>query len=170
MKAILPLLFTVFVFADDGSLADRQAIEHTIARLNPLPLWNMANTALPNSIFTADATSDLDKLQRPKTISFGQPPNQSSTDGEWRPVVTVSKEPWGEAQTNLGGYDPNRKVEFLNPRISAISIRFITRDVALVEGTWRDKEDDRKQAVPLFFVMKKGQNGWKIAAAKLVSP
>ena len=104
MKAILPLPFTVLVFADNGSPEDRQAIERTIVRLNLLPLWDKpAITKPPSSIFTADATSDL---------SVRQSTVPASIDGDWHPVVTVSKEPWAEAQINLPGSDPNRKWSF----------------------------------------------------------
>ena len=158
MKAILPLPFTVLVFADNGSPEDRQAIERTIVRLNLLPLWDKpAITKPPSSIFTADATSDL---------SVRQSADPASIDGDWHPVVTVSKQPWGEAQINLPGFDPNRKVEFLNPRISLTRVRFLTPEVALADATWTAQEDEAKHTVPLLFVMKKELDGWKIAAAR----
>ena len=167
MKVILPLLFTVFVFADDGSPEDRQAIERTIVRLNLWLLWDMpAITKPPSSIFTADAISDLDKMPRPKTLSVRQSADPASIDGDWHPVVTVSEQPWGEAQINLPGFDPNRKVEFLNPRISVTRVRFLTPEVALADGTWTAQEGEAKHTVPLLFVMKKEHDGWKIAVAR----
>ena len=162
MKVILPLLFTVFVFADDGSPEDRQAIERTIVRLNLWLLWDMpAITKPPSSIFTADATSDLSVLQSA---------DPTSIDGDWHPLVTVSKEPWGEAQINLPGSELNRKMEFLNPRISLTRVRFLTPEVALADGTWTAQEGEAKHTVPLLFVMKKEHDGWKIAAARRLAP
>jgi len=50
----------------------------------------------------------------------------------------------------------------LNPRFVSTTIRFITPDVALVDGTW--------QTVPLLFVMKKEENDWKIASLRTLAP
>ena len=78
------------------------------------------------------------------------------------PVVTISHEPWGEATWGFAGS---------RPRISSTAVRFITPDVALIDGSAVDgtaSRADGKDSTPLLFVMKKEGDSWKIASIRLV--
>jgi hypothetical protein len=66
------------------------------------------------------------------------------------PKVTISHEPWGEATINL-----------MSPGILIATIRFITQNVALADGT--------AQTTPLLFVMKREGENWKIASAYVLA-
>jgi hypothetical protein len=66
------------------------------------------------------------------------------------PSVTISHEPLGEATINL-----------TSPGILIATIRFITQDVALADGT--------AQTTPLLFVMKREGANWKIESAYVLA-
>jgi hypothetical protein len=66
------------------------------------------------------------------------------------PNVTISHEPWGEATINL-----------MSPGILIATIRFITPDVALADGT--------THTIPLLFVMKREGENWKIASVYVLA-
>jgi hypothetical protein len=141
MKAI-PCLLLCFAFcAAADEAADRAAICRDVALLNMAPQ--------PSTLFTADASSDLDRLPKPQPVSFRilLPPDDSAA----HPTVTISH-------------------EYPNPRIACGSIRFITPDVALADGNWTYENGPETQTKPLLFVMKKEADGWKIASLRLLEP
>jgi hypothetical protein len=78
-----------------------------------------------------------------------------------RPSMTISHEPWGEATLNIPAYvhaDSNR------------AISFVTSDVALVQGFFTFKDNDGvRQPKALLFVLKKEENGWKIASIRVLA-
>jgi hypothetical protein len=68
-------------------------------------------------------------------------------------TVTISHEPWGEA--TIG---PLFALGPAGPKITIGRVRFITGDVALVEGA------GGVESTPLLFVVRKEIEGWKIAS------
>jgi len=79
------------------------------------------------------------------------------------PTVTISHEPWGEATWGFSGS---------RPRITSGQVRFLTPDVALIDGSAVDgaaSRPDGKDSAPLLFVMKKEGDSWKIASIRLLS-
>ncbi len=174
MKAILwiPLLLASYAAAEE--VADRPAIDHTIAALNEIPLRT--------AIFTGDASSELRQLPdvRPTSVRggmvglAGSPAPLPHIDG---PTVTISSEPFGEATIQfpgvqvLPGLSSNSAMEVLNPRIASSTIRFITPEVALADGTWTYRDTSgATQTIPLLFVMKKEGEDWKIASLRVLAP
>ena len=96
---------------------------------------------------------------------------QASDPGTVRidqPTVTISHEPWGEATINFPEMT-SFPVEILNPRIVRRTIRFITPDVALAEGTWTYEGNGSALQKPLLFVMKKEGATWRVASLHLLA-
>jgi hypothetical protein len=93
----------------------------------------------PTGYFTADsdAPAALDQLLKPKGYT-----------------VAISHEPWGEAD-----------IKMQTPTILGRTTRFITSNVALVDGTCSYSEGT---AIPLLFVMKKEGDVWKIASLRVL--
>jgi hypothetical protein len=62
-------------------------------------------------------------------------------------------------------------LELTNPRVASRAIRFITPDVALVDGACSYRVDvSNTQTTPLLLVMKKGkEDSWKIASLRLLA-
>jgi hypothetical protein len=73
-----------------------------------------------------------------------------------RPTVVISHEPWGEATINLPGTGVGRA-------IASRQIRFVTPDVAVVDGEFV------ADGTALFFVMKRDAGEWRIASVRLVA-
>jgi hypothetical protein len=92
-------------------------------------------------VFTTDANAaaELDRLRQP--------------------TVKISHEPWGEAEILWNAV-------VINQRIASGGIRFLSADVALVEGKLTDQENNTK---PLLFVMKKDDGKWKIASLRVLA-
>jgi hypothetical protein len=59
-------------------------------------------------------------------------------------------------------------VEVVNPKIVSQVIRFITSDVALVDGASIYDSDTGSESTPLLFVMKKEGERWMITACREV--
>jgi hypothetical protein len=95
----------------------------------------------PTEQFTADsdAPSALDQLKI-----------KGST-------VAVSHEPWGEASMTMR-----------TPTILARATRFVTPDVALVDGTCSYPYPESGSPISLLFVMKKEGDVWKIASLRVL--
>jgi len=143
MKAALCLFVASFAWADEA--ADRAAIERAIAALNELPPRIAAVAESPV------AAHELTALM-----------NMASSPSPARPTVVISHEPWGEATIDFRAVDlPNR--------IVSRTIRFITPNVALVDAD-RTREDGTFQDKPLLFVLKKVEDDWKIASARVLAP
>jgi hypothetical protein len=155
MKALLclPLLFAACACADET--ADRALIEQTIAALNRLPQRS--------DIFTADADgiAALEQIRKGKRMVYRMSSQPGVAD---KPTVTISHEPWGEATINFPGM-AMPPVELLSPRIVSRGVRFVTPEVALVDGTCEYREENAP-AAPLFFVLRKEGADWKIAAVR----
>jgi hypothetical protein len=94
-------------------------------------------TGLDRFTSDSDASPVLDRLRKLKGWS-----------------VTISHEPLGEATINRP-----------TPRIVSGGVRFITVDVALVEGTCSYEDGT---TMPLLFVMKKEGDDWKIASLRVL--
>jgi hypothetical protein len=164
VKAIcgLALLLVPYALADES--ADRLAIDHTIAGLNELPQRM--------ELFAAGAEiSNLEGLRKLTPGPTFRTLRQSSDPGTIRidqPTITISHEPWGEAMINFPEMTAF-PVEILNPRIVRRTIRFITPDVALAEGTWTYEGSGSTLRKPLLFVMKKEGATWRIASLHLLA-
>lgn len=158
VKAALFLSFFLASSALADDAADRSAIDHIIARLNQRPF--------PVALFTNDSDALLELQRLPKVEPIESRLLMPPAD---HPTVEISHEPWGEATINLSSRPP--VVESVNPRIAGGDIRLITPDVVLADGAWTYKNaTGAVQAIPLFFVMKKEGDNWKIAALRTVTP
>jgi hypothetical protein len=179
VKAILclPLFFVACASADEA--ADRVAIGRAIATLNELPR--------PTALFTEDAnaSTELEWLPKVNPLAFrmarfrileppGDPVSLLQAD---HPTVTISHEPWGEATIDFPCTEylikalQARRLEILNPRMGSRTIRFVTTDVALVDGAWTYEDDGATtRTTPLLFVMKKERGNWKIASIRVLAP
>ena len=82
-------------------------------------------------------------------------------------TVVISHEPWGEAQIYPAGVFPQQLL-IVNPRFASGAVRFITPDVATVEGSYTRTDDDTVQSTPLLFLMKRDRDVWKIASIRLL--
>lgn len=151
----LSLLFARCVWADES--ADGAVIHRNIALLNQFPFRS--------SLFTADSDSrDMPgRLWKGRWLSYRTPsPGQ--------PTVMISHEPWGEATIYFPGVFPLAVVQVVNPRIQSGPIRFVTGEVALVDGNCTYKDgNDVVQITPLLFVMKKEGADWKIASIRALA-
>jgi hypothetical protein len=173
----LPLFFAAYASADEA--ADLVAIGRAISKLNELPR--------PTGLFTEDAnaSSELEGLPKVNPLAFRmaafrilEPPSDPvfllQAD---HPTVTISHEPWGEATIDFPCTEylikalRARTLEILNPRIGSRTIRFLTPDVALVDGAWTYKDDGATtRTTLLLFVMKKERGNWKIASIRVLAP
>jgi hypothetical protein len=164
MKAILCLPLLLCSYASAEEAGDRAAIGRAIATLNEQPQRT--------TVFTADASSELDRLPDVKLKSvrpLGVPDAIVPVGGPLGATVTISHEPFGEATINLPGATSLPAMEVLNPRIASGSVRFLTPDVALAEGAWTYTSQGATQTIPLLFVMKKEGDAWKIASLRLLA-
>lgn len=151
----LPLLLTSYALADEPG--DRAAIVQTVTALNEFPH--------PSTLFTDDASSDLDRLPNVRPLAF-RVMSRPAQPALHPPHVTISHEPWGEASIGI----PLPQMEILNPRITVNSIRFLTPEIALVDGNWTYHKDIADtQTIPLLFIMKKETDSWKIASLRLLA-
>ena len=87
-----------------------------------------------------------------------------------QPVVTISKEPWGEVTIDFPATLSLPPMNIVAPRIVSGAIRFITPDVALAEGDWIYDDGVVMRSVPLLFVMKREGEDWKIASLRVLAP
>lgn len=149
------LLLTSAVCADEA--ADRPAIARTIASLNEFPQRD--------EIFTADADgrTALNELWKGKG-------NGVSASSSGLPMVVISRKPWGEATLYFPGIDELPEAEVVSPRMVSREIRFVSPDVALVDGVFTEKDGNgQMQTKALLLVMKKFGEDWKIAAVRIVA-
>jgi hypothetical protein len=165
VKAILfvALTFASLAFANEAAdeEVDTAAIHRTIADLNWL--------AMRSNPFTADANIFEELGHLPRVPSW----RSSAYSVLWAgpPTVTISKEPWGEATINFPGLSTSLEVSAYpipTPKITSGAIRFITADVAIVEGTWTS-DGVATRTVPLLFVMKREGDKWKIASIRALA-
>ncbi len=163
MRAILLLSFLFASCALADETADRLAIGRTIAALNEVPQRP--------GLFTEDGDSSF----AVKPLLGSQPVSVRLLTTSGNPVpappahatVEISNEPWGEATIIYPGMPSLPPMEMLDPRIVSGTIRFITADVALVDGAYTY----RAEKTPLLFVMKKEKdNNWKIASLRVLAP
>jgi hypothetical protein len=137
MKTILCAFLLLAFSANADEAVERASIATTISRLN--------GPVLDPDLFTADFP-DAAELTRDAQGNFGG-------------RVVISKEPWGEAT-----WFPPPAPRTL--RFVIQSVRFVTPDVALVDGI-----DRQNESRPVLFVMKKDGIAWRIASFKrIVSP
>ena len=161
-KGLIPfcpfLLVASCVWADD--IADRVSIDRVIAALNEVPV--------SPQLFTTDASSELGRL--PKVSARNLRPQGAVPQRAGGPTVVISHEPWGEATIDFRGRSAAApQMEVLNPRITNSAARFVTPDVAVVDGTWLYRgSTGARQTIPLFFVMKRDGSSWKIAALRVL--
>jgi hypothetical protein len=117
----LVFLFGICAWADEP--ADRTAVDRVIAVFNQFPQQTNPFTS------DADGVAALGDFWKGKRLRYQVHPEPSPPR---LPTLTVSHEPWGEATINL----PMMTVEMANPRIVSRTTRFITSDVALVDGAF----------------------------------
>lgn len=167
LKALLSLLLLLAACAWADETAGRAAISRTIAAANQFPPRADLFTA------DADASSAYDQLWQGKHLSFGIPPGgeAAAAPSSDRPTVVISHEPWGEASIDFPGRWPHAVMDVVNPRIASRTIRFVTADVALVEGAcvYQEEIGGRTQFTPLLFVMKRDGADWKIASLRVLA-
>jgi hypothetical protein len=155
----LPLILGSYALAADEA-ADRAAIGQTIAAaLNQVPV--------PAGLFTDDAVSDLGRLPGVNQAQFQFQRDVTVATASGLTVV-ISHEPWGEAQIYPPGVFPQPLV-IVNPRFASGAVRFITPDVAMVEGSYTRRDGDVVQTTPLLFLMKRDGDVWKIASVRLLA-
>jgi hypothetical protein len=153
----LPLILGSCALAADEA-ADRAAIGRTIAALNQVPQ--------PAGLFTDDAVSDLGRLPGVNEAQFQFERDVTVAAGGL--TVVISHEPWGEAQIYPPGAFPQSLV-IVNPRFASGAVRFITPDVAMVEGSYTRRDGDVVQTAPLLLLMKRDGEVWKIASVRLLA-
>jgi hypothetical protein len=129
----LPLLLGVSLWGEET--ADRAQIASVIDALNQTPLNRAPELA---RLFTADFDG---------SSALAEVLHSAAT-------ITISHEPWGEATWGFTGP---------RPRISSAAVRFVTPEVALVDGTAARPDD----SMPLLFILKKEGGSWKIASIRL---
>jgi|HubBroStandDraft_1064217.scaffolds.fasta_scaffold162370_3 hypothetical protein len=61
------------------------------------------------------------------------------------------------------------RVVIVNPRIANGTVRFVTPDVATVEGSYTRRDGDSVQTTPLLFLMKRDGDVWRIASVRLLA-
>ena len=155
------LLLSSSAWAEEA--ADRSQIDKTIAALNVTPE--------PSGLYTDDSVSELGKLPQPSRtqLQVMVPPTTGAHPPQSRMII--SHEPWGEARINLGGVELTPPaMQMVNPHISTETIRFVSADVATVDGKWTYTDGDSTQTIPLLFVMRREGDEWKIASARLLAP
>jgi hypothetical protein len=153
----LPWILGSCALAADEA-ADREAISRTIAALNQVPQ--------PAGLFTDDAVSDLGRLPGVNQAQFqSQRGVMVATAGGV--TVVISHEPWGEAQICPCVFP--QPLVIVNPQFASRAIRFITPDVAMVEGSYTRRDGDVVQTTPLLFLMKRDGDVWKIASVRLLA-
>jgi hypothetical protein len=102
--------------------------------------------------------SSLNGIPRPTEHFTADSDAPSALDQLWKVngyTVAIAHEPWGEA---------NIKMKI--PTILGRTTRFITSNVALVDGTCSYAEGSTP--IPLLFVMKKEGDVWKIASLRVL--
>lgn len=150
-------LFAGFAWADE--VADRAAIEKTVAGLNVFP---------PRAdLFTADfdGREELLRLRRTSILIvcpevWGELCSPAGVTMETtiddRPgEVIISKEPWGEATISMPGSVVGMRVLIL-----AKKIRFLTPEAAIVDAMGRR---------PVLIVLRKEGTDWKIASLRILA-
>jgi hypothetical protein len=157
IQLCLTLLCASFTLADEA--VERNSIDRAIAALNELPLRS--------DLLSEDALSELSKLPH-VTPDFGFLDSLSPSGS---PRVSISREPWREATIELPGSPTAMKLVLLNPRISNKATRFITQEVAVADGTWVfQSATGATQIIPIFFVLKKDRETWRIEIVRLLLP
>jgi hypothetical protein len=149
MKSIV----LAFVFCAGGvwgadEVADREAIQKTVAQLGVLPQRA--------DLFTADFDGRAElaglrgvtcppEVKGPLCSAMGLPMPAGDTAYE----VVISKEPWGEATISR-----SRTVMVVK------NIRFLTPEVAMVDAVGK---------TPLLILLKKEGTDWKIASLRMLA-
>jgi len=153
MRTSVALPFAVFfvVCAQADHRAERIAVGKAIASLN--------DPSTMNSAFTMDGDGwvrfeELRKSTPTEACRVVGP----SKEGP-RPTVTPSGRPWGEAGVEI---PPEWRAWF-------DAIRFVTKDVALVEGACEFDDNGATRRKPLFLVVRRQGADWKIATLRLLA-
>lgn len=134
MKTILCVSLLLASSAIADEAVDRASIATTISWLN--------GSVLDGDLFTADFPDSAALLR--------------GVQGNFGGRVVISKESWGEA-TWLPALAPRI------PRFVIQSVRFVTPDVALVDGIDRQNESGS-----VLFVMKREGIAWRIASFRRI--
>ncbi len=144
LRRFLPLV-VLTISAQADATADRRAIANAITVLNQ-------PQHLTGVIFPL-----IDRLLKGRKTILG------TTAGT--PTVTISHEPWGEAELNFP-----QVPEIINPRIVGGEARFITPFLAHVYGTFTYLEAGKPtEVIPLLFVLRRESETWRIVAASAVT-
>jgi hypothetical protein len=80
-------------------------------------------------------------------------------------VVIQHGLPWREAQIEV----PAPSIELKNPRVVSGFVRFVSEDVALVDGSLVEQRDGGRESTPLLFVVERDGDDWKIADLRVVA-
>jgi hypothetical protein len=96
----------------------------------------------------ADETADRAAITR--TISTFDASSAPELARLQKPTVTISHEPWGEADVRIPG-----------SRVALGALTFVTPEVALADASY--------SGAPVLLVMKKEQGSWKISSVRILA-
>ena len=173
----LSLTFSALVWANEAS--DRAAVEKVILGLNDSP---------QNPALFMPGFNGFPELARLDTQPASELARVASSRRSPSPIdlaaihVVISKDPWGEATLSIPPTVPVA-VSYPAPppdqgrlisRFNIQSVRFISKDVALVEAVKdhyyeRPGPRNRWQSNPALFVVKKDRKAWRIDSVHIIA-
>ena len=167
MKPVFLVAFLVAASAWADETANRASIGRAIAALN--------DPAQRAAVFAkgVDSEEEFRRLLNTLPVPFRTTYDAVSPPSPGRPVVVISHDPWGEATIAVG---PLPKAEPVRLTFESGPIRFLTPDVAVVEGAVHAVANPPNSAVsprphitlPVFCVMLREGADWKIGSLRLL--
>jgi hypothetical protein len=163
---LVPFLVAASAWADEK--ADRASIDRAIAALN--------DPARRAAVFAkgVDSEEEFRRLLNTLPVPFRVTYDAVSPPSPGVPVVVISHEPWGEATIAMG---PLPKAEPVQVTFESGPIRFLTPDVAVVEGALHAVTNPPNGEaspvrphieIPVLFVMLREGADWKIGSLRLL--
>lgn len=178
MKTILCLSLALSSVVSANEASDRAAVEKVILGLNDSP----QNPALFMPGF--NGFPELARLDTPpasesaRAASSRRSPNSIDLAAIH---VVISREPWGEATLEIPrtipvavSYPAPPDQGRLISRFNIRSVRFVAKDVALVEAVKdhyyeRPGPRNRWQSNPALFIVKKDRKAWRIDSVHVIA-
>ena len=177
MKTIVCLFLALSALVWANEASDRAAVEKAILGLNDSPL-NPALFMPGFNGFPELARLDTRPAKESGRVASRRLPNSVGTGSV---KVVISKEPWGEATWEIPQMIPIA-VSYPEPpdqgrlisRFNIRSVRFVAKDVALVEAVKdhyyeRPGPRSRWQSDPALFVVKKDRKAWRIDSVHVIA-